>query len=369
MSRKLSLFVPSMRGGGAERAMANLANGFIARGHGVELLLAQAEGPNLAWLDPAVTVVDLGLGRVAAAVVPLRRHLRQRRPDALIASWEHANVAAMLASLTARSPVPIVLNEQNTLSQSANEPGRRNGTLLTAMARRLYPRAAGLTAVSAGVADDLAQVVGLDRSRVEVVFNPVISAQLEQLAAQPEPHPWFASGEPPVIVAAGRLRTQKDYPLLITAFARARKRSECRLMIFGDGPEEAALGRLVDELGLVEHVALAGYSANPYPAMRRAAVYAMSSRFEGLPTVLIEALFCGAPVVSTDCPSGPREILAGGRFGRLVPVGDVEALTDALVAGVDGRIDPPPVASWEPYRAERAVDRYLELLEGVSWTA
>ena len=368
MSRRLSLFVPSMRGGGAERAMANLANGFVARGHGVELVLARAEGPNLPWLDPAVEVIDLGLKRVAGAVMPLRRHLRERRPDALVASWEHANVAAMLAALTARTSVPVVLNEQNTLSQSASEPGRRNGAMLTTLARRLYPRAAGLTAVSAGVADDLATVVGVDRSRIDVVFNPVISAQLERFAAEPCEHPWFDSGQPPVIVAAGRLRPQKDYPLLVRAFQQVRARRECRLMIFGDGPETETLSRLVDELGLAADVALPGYSANPYPAMRRAAVYAMSSRFEGLPTVLVEALFCGVPIVSTDCPSGPQEILAGGRFGRLVPVGDVDALAAGLLAGVDGQIEPPPPCSWEPYRVDAAVDRYLELLDGVSWT-
>ena len=184
------------------------------------------------------------------------------------------------------------------------------------------------------------------------------------MAAKPIGHAWFEPGEPPVFLAVGRLAPQKDFPTLIRAFAQVRARHEARLLILGGGPERAHLQSLVGELGLDGDVGLPGWVTNPYPYMVRSAAFVLSSRWEGLPSVLIEALYCGVPVIATDCPSGPVEILEGGKHGMLVPVGDVDALARGMEAAIDGRIPRPTEASWRPYDQDAVVDRYLGVLMG-----
>jgi glycosyltransferase involved in cell wall biosynthesis len=203
---------------------------------------------------------------------------------------------------------------------------------------RTYRLADAVVAVSNGVADDLAAFIGLPRDRIQTIYNPVVPANIEELASEPVSHPWFLPGGPPVVMGAGRLRQEKDFPTLVCAFARVRKERPARLVIFGesgydsDPAWEALLMKLAGELGVADDVSLLGWTANLFAYMARAAVFVLSSRWEGLSNVLIEAMACGCPVVSTDCPSGPREILDGGRFGRLVPVGDDLAMAHAIHA-------------------------------------
>jgi len=177
-------------------------------------------------------------------------------------------------------------------------------------------------------------------------------------------HPWLAPGEPPVVMGIGRLAPKKDFTTLVRAFAEVRQDVRARLMILGEGPERAELESLVRTLDLEADVALPGFVDNPYAYLARASLFVLSSRWEGLPTVLIEAMFCGAPVVSTDCPSGPHEILNGGRYGRLVPVGDLSALAGAITAGITGNIQPAPPESWRDFELGIVVDRYLEMAFG-----
>ena len=222
-----------------------------------------------------------------------------------------------------------------------------------------------IVAVSDGVADRLAQATGLPRGSIRTVYNPVVGPELPTLAAEPVGHPWFRHGGPPVVLGAGRLVEQKDFPTLLRAFALVRRARPARLVILGDGPAGACEGlrAIAAALGCAEDLDLPGFVANPFAYMARAAAFALSSLHEGLPGVLIQALACGCPVVSTDCPSGPREILDGGRYGRLVPVGDHEALARAILACLDdpsGREE--RVARAAAFGLERAVDRYLELI-------
>jgi glycosyltransferase involved in cell wall biosynthesis len=227
-----------------------------------------------------------------------------------------------------------------------------------------YPWADRITAVSEGVADDLAQAAGIPRERIQVIYNPVVTPEFKAKTEAPLDHPWFAPGEPPVVVGAGRLTIQKDFPALIRAFARVRQARPARLLILGEGEERSALEAVVRQLGVERDVSLPGFVSNPYPYMRRAALFVLSSRWEGLPGVLIEAMYCGARLVATDCPSGPREILADGRYGQLVPVGDVAALADAVRAGLDGHIPVPPAESWRLFEAGTVVDQYIDALMG-----
>jgi glycosyltransferase involved in cell wall biosynthesis len=196
------------------------------------------------------------------------------------------------------------------------------------------------------------------------VHNPIVTTDLRAKAEAPLEHPWFEPDQAPVVLGVGRLSPQKDFATLIRAFARVRMHRPARLMILGHGPERASLEALALAQGLADSVLLPGWVTNPYAFMARAGVFVLSSRWEGLPSVLIEALVCGTPVVATDCLSGPREILEDGRYGRLVPVGDEEALAAAIDAALAGEVPPPPATSWEPYELDRVVSRYLEVLVG-----
>lgn len=327
---RIALFMPTLGGGGAERVMLTLARGFRAHGHAVDLVVACARGELRAAVPAGVHLVDLQLDWHVSNFQPLADWLRRHRPVALVSALTEANCLALQARDAAAVATRVAVTEHSTLSRIARDQAPH----LPALVAAHYPRADAVVAVSAGVADDLAATSGLARSRVDVIYNPVQADRIAALSAAAPAHPWLAPGQPPVVLAVGRLTAAKDYPTLLHAFARLRRRRAVRLLILGEGPQRAQLLGLADSLGLSADVALPGFVANPYPCMRRAAVLALASRWEGLPTVLIEALACGATIVATDCPSGPAEILEQGQWGRLVPVGDVPALAAALECAI-----------------------------------
>jgi len=344
--------------------MVTLANGFAGRGHAVDLVLAKAEGPYLPEVASGVRIVDLGARRVVASLPGLVRYLCRERPRALLSALNHANVIALLARRCAGVPTRLVVSEHAHLSLSlSGEPSCR-GRLMPWLMRHTYPWANGVVAVSAGVADDLAQAMGLPRQRIAVVYNPVVTDDMLARAEAPLDHPWFAPGEPPVVLGVGRLTVQKDFGVLLRAFAKLRAQRPARLMIVGEGELRPELEGLVQQLGLDADVALPGFTDNPYAYMRRAALLALSSRFEGFGNVLAEAMACGTPVVSTDCPSGPAEILEGGQWGRLVPVGDVEALANAMLATLADPQHPDVARRARDFGVDQAVDGYLRVMPG-----
>lgn len=232
------------------------------------------------------------------------------------------------------------------------------------LVRSFYPWADTISAVSEGVADDLAQVVGIPRERIEVIHNPGVMPELRNKAQAPLDHPWFQPDQPPVVLAVGSLTVQKDFPTLIRSIAHVQETRPVRLLILGEGQDRPELEALVRQLGLEESVSLPGFVANPYAYMARASVFVLSSRWEGLPTVLMEALYCGAPVVATDCPSGPREILRDGQYGQLVPVGNVTTLAHAIETTLEDNTARPPQESWQPYELANVVNRYIDVLLG-----
>ncbi|HET8603401.1 MAG TPA: glycosyltransferase [Marmoricola sp.] len=366
----IALVTSSMDGGGAQRAVAKLASGLAAAGHDVDLVLAHARGPYLAELPPSVRVVDLGATRLATAVLPLVRYLRRARPTAVLSALDYVNVVAVLARGLSRTHVPLVVSERNTLSAAVAHTRNRTTRWMPRLLRLAYPHADAVVAVSRGVADDLESLCGLPAGSVRVLDNPVVTPELQRMRAQPVEHPWLRDQpderEVPVVLAVGRLVPQKDFATLLDAVAVLRRRRPVRLVVLGDGPLRGELEKRCADLGLTADVSLPGFCANPYPAMAAADVFVLSSRFEGSPGALIEAMSCGTPVVATDCPSGPRELLDGGRHGRLVPVGDSVALADALGDALDGRVPPPPPQSWRRYEQTAVVASCLALLEEVA---
>jgi glycosyltransferase involved in cell wall biosynthesis len=361
--KPIAFFLPSLHGGGAQRVVLNLIQGIVERGLPVDVVLVAAEGAFLDQLPKAVRLVDLRAPRMLRSLRPLISYLRRERPRVLVSSMTHANLVALWAAKLARRNTPVIVTVHTTHSRGLGMNGRRASGLHPRLMRTFYPWSARVVAVSRGAADDLIRTVGVPARSVEVVYNPVITPAMAQLARKPPDHPWLAPGQPPVILGVGRLTRAKDFPTLIRAFAEVRRGREARLMILGEGEERATLTALVDELGLGNAVALPGFRENAVAYMASSAVFVLSSAWEGLPTVLIEALAAGARVVSTDCPSGPREILQEGRLGALVPVGDPVALARAITESLDRPAGPVPVDALKPFTRDAAVDHYLRLFE------
>ncbi len=365
-SPRITLFLPSIGCGGAERVTVNLAGGMVARGIDVDLVFVTSDDPPLLTDIPeGVRLVDLEAGRVAASLPGLIRYLRRERPVALLSALEHTNVIALLAARLARVDTRVVVSVHTTVSRAIEDSTLFRSRLFPQLMRWFYPWASRVVAVSEAARTDLLAVAGLKPESIEVINNPVVTPRLFEKAREPVDHPWFAEEEPPVILGVGRLVTAKNFPLLLRAFARVRERCPARLVILGDGDQRGMLESLAVELGIGEHLVMPGFVDNPYAYMARAKVFVLSSRFEGLPTVLIEALALGLPVVSTDCPSGPSEILQQGRWGTLVPVDDEQALAEGILQALQGVPRCSEMrAGWQPYELDRIVDRYLTLLVG-----
>lgn len=363
--QRLAIFIPSLNGGGAQRLILKLADGFVRRGYCVDLVLAQATGPYLPEVPNTVRIVNLKAARTLFCLPALIRYLRQNRPIALLSALDYANLIALWASRLAGDPTQVVVSEHNTLSLAIQHARGWHRRLLPALMRWFYPWARQIVTVSQGVAEDLPRVTGLDPARIRTIYNPVIVPDLDEKANAPFAHPWFAPGEPPVLLAVGRLVPQKDFSTLIRAFARLRQTRAARLIVLGEGAERSALETLIRELNLEEDVSLPGFILNPYPYMARASAFVLSSRWEGLGIVLIEAMYLGTPVVATDCPHGPREILHDGKYGQLVPVGDEEALAKAIETAMAQVSVSPPRESWQPFEVQTVVDQYLHTLLGV----
>ncbi len=362
---RIAVFTATMGSGGAERSMVRLAAGLASTGRPTDLVLGcRAEDAYADELPDAVRIVRLDAPRALLSLPRLVGYLRRERPVAMVSSLDYMNVIAVAARRLAGVDTRLVVNEQNTLSMESGHSTQLRQRLVPTLVRHSYPRADGIAAVSAGVADDLAAVVGLPRQRVSVINNPVIVPELSEMMAQPCYHPWLVGDHPPVLLAVGRLSPQKDFECLLRAFATVRASTAARLIILGEGPERPRLESLVRELGLDSDVQLPGWVGNPYPYMARSDLFVLSSRWEGLPTVLIEALYCGLRIVSTDCPSGPREILDGGRFGSLVPVGDPQALAGAILGALHDRGPAPAEESWEQYGQQAVTEQYLAALAG-----
>jgi glycosyltransferase involved in cell wall biosynthesis len=394
---RVAFLMGNLHGGGVQRITLLLAEGLAARGADVDLVVCDAQGELSDQIPPTLRLVALERGNplaarlavlradpqgVAAYLRPLTtikyasptlaclpalaRYLRRARPASLFSATSYLNIEAVLARRLAGVPTRLVLSDRSHFSSGKPRKDWRQRHLAAAM-RRTYAQADAVTAVSQGVADDIARSIGIARDAIITLYNPTITPDFAARAREPIAHAWFAAGAPPVVLAVGRTTFQKDFATLLRAFARVRRERPLRLAIIGESSakQAARLQELAGELAVQDDFALLGYQRNPLPYMARAAVLALSSRYEGFPNVLLEALACGTPVVSTDCPSGPSEILAGGAYGALVPVGDDAALAAAIGATLAA---PPDRARLQARAAmfdyRTAIARYAAVLLG-----
>lgn len=362
----IAIILHDLRGGGAERAMLRLAAGFHDAGRKVVLVLVQARGEYLQEVPATIPIVDLASQSVFGAIPKLTSWIRRNKPKKILAALTHVNIAVIVASKLARFPGAVVVSERNQISEKASAARRVRERITYGLTPFIYRRSDAIVAVSRGVAQDVAKFASLHDGRVHYVHNPVFNAHIGERAAEASPHPWLdcPSADVPIIIAVGRLHYQKDFDTLIRAFIRLRTTRAARLIIFGDGTERPALERLAQHSPFSDDIDLPGFCANPFAAMSRAQLLVLSSRWEGFPNVLVEAMSCGCPVVATDCPSGPDEILDGGRFGPLVPIGDEAAMADAIARA----LDTPDLGHLVAERAKvfsvaSASEKYLEILD------
>lgn len=360
--RLISILLPDLRGGGAERVNLDLAHEFSRQGHKVEFVLMQARGEFLAEAQGAFSVTDLNCRRARDLPRALMRYLRHHRPDALLAAmWPLTVIAPMMRFAGYRGR--IIVSEHGMLSAQYNGWGWAHRLALRGSMALAYRLAHARTGVSEGVVEDIAVLSSLARSMFKVVHNPVPVRSPPNTQALRNIDTMWTTPSGARILTVGSMKSEKNHALLLRAFATIKPLNS-RLMFVGTGPGEASLRVLAVELKIADRVIFAGFHRDPTPFYHTADLFVLSSDSEGLPTVLIEALACGTPVVSTNCPSGPAEILENGRWGCLTPVGDADALAEAMRASLEDYHDTAALKRRaSDFSPEIAARKYLELLD------
>ena len=361
--KRIAVLLPDLRGGGAERVSIDLAKEFEHSGLVPEFVLMQAQGEFLAETEAAFLIHSLDCARVRQVPLALARYLRNQRPDALLATMWPLTVIAPMAQKLSGHHCRVLVSEHCILSAQYRSWGGIHRALMRKSMTMGYRWADARVSVSSGVADDIAYLSGLPREAFSVIHNPILPPDTPSDTAIAEAHRLWNGPEGARIVSVGSIKPEKNHSLLMRAFALLN-RSEARLMFVGEGKGRDALLSLARDLGVDDRVILAGFQPDPTPFYKTADLFVLSSDYEGFGNVIVEAMACGTPVVSTDCPSGPREILENGRFGRLVPVGDAEALSNAMGSALDRPEDSDALkrraADFAP---EIAAHKYLNLLD------
>lgn len=363
---KIAVFFPSMTDGGAERVTLNLIQ-YLAKNYEypIDLVLASATGPFMDQVPDNVRVIDLKAGRVMASLPALIKYLRTERPSVLLSGMDYVNVIALIgAKLSFTGVRTVVCLHINLTAQLAN-PDIGRGRLIVPFLKVTHRWADVIVGTSKGCGEDFKKVTGVGEKNMEFIYNPVITETLAPKAAEPVDHRWFVEDSPPVILAVGRMAHQKNYGLLVRAFDIVRQTNDVRLLILGDGDKRQEIEKQISELGLDELVDTPGFVINPYSYMAKSAMFVLSSHYEALPAVLIEAMYCGTQLVSTDCPSGPNEILDGGKYGQLVPTDDAEKLAEAMIIALSNKEFKQSENACDRFIDANVVDRYLDVLTGV----
>ena len=365
---RLAVYCGPFDGGSTAKIAARLANGFAARGVSADLLVTASRDPIPESTDPGVRVIPMGSMGALIRVPAMALYLARNRPEAILTHRIREDIFTLKAAHLVRAGTPVFATVHGRMTVKLDHIPGAKGRRRRAEVLRWYPRNRGIVAISEDTAEDLRGLLGAE-APIATIPNPIVTRDMLVQAQAPADHPWLAEPKDrrqiPVLVFAGRLEIEKDLPTLLQAFARLHERQDCRLLIVGDGRLRPEIERQRSALGLDDLVAMPGWAANPYPYLRLADLVVLSSFWDALPTVLIESLALGTPVVSTECGAGPREILADGRYGPLVPPRDPQALADAMERTLAAPLPPETLrAGGERYDAQRNADLYLELMLG-----
>lgn len=361
---KLAVLISFSGAGGVEKMVMNLVREFAERVSEVDLLIVRAAGPHLTDIPENVNLIRLRSRHTLTAIPEIARYFRARRPHSMLVAKDRAARAAIIARKLAASDTRIVVRLGTHLSTALAHRSRVSAWLRKAPMKRIYRHADKIIAVSEGVARDTCRVAGVDENKVVVIRNPVITRDFFARVGDTGSHPWLQDRSEPLIMGVGRLSEQKDFVTLIRAFALLCERLPSKLIILGEGKKRAALESLVGQLNLQKRVLMPGFQSNVGGWLKHADVFVLSSRWEGSPNALTESLALGVPCVSTRCPSGPDEILQGGKYGPLVDVGDHTSMAHSIAEVI---AEPLPAAVLQSavaeYRCDASAERYLAELQ------
>lgn len=357
----VGLFLSNLSGGGVQKVILNLAKGLYLEGIEVDLIVGWPQGINQKFIPEGVNLVGLNKKNILACVPGLINYLRNRHPLALVTAQTHVNLVGIICRFLSGRRIRLIVCEHNNMKEVVRmNPGEWFRPVL---ARFLYPFANVIVAVSKGVANGLTEMTGIRPERINVIYNPLISDELLARAEEPVAHPWFQNGPANLVLSVGRLEEQKDFPTLIQAVQVLNKEHPVRLLILGEGSQRVILQELIDRLGLHDQVDMPGYKENPYSFMKHSSLFVLSSKYEGFPSVLVEAMACGVPVISTNCPSGPSEILDEGNFGRLVPVGNITEMAKAIMTTLGDPINPESsIKRGLEFNFNNAIKAYMQVI-------
>ena len=358
---RVAIYLQSLEGGGAERAMVDLANGLRAEGLQTDFVVIRDEGPWRQLLSDDVHLVAIRSRWALPGFVKLLHYLRWACPDVVVANGAAPIIFAMLARWFTRRFIVIARIPTNLSAGLAQV--NLKWRIVRRVQAALLPRADAIITNSKGSSEDIARSLPTAADNVHTIHNPVVRPSVTHEASQPVEHPWFHYGTP-IIMSAGRLERPKDHATLLRAFALVGQQREVRLIVIGEGTQRRNLVNLSHELGIAHTVDFPGFHANPFAFMAKSRLFVLSSIHEGMPNVLIQAMACGTPVVSMDCPSGPREVLEDGRWGSLVPVGDARSLADAMLATIERPLPPSSLtARAAAFSADASIRAYVRLID------
>lgn len=359
---KIAFHFPRLAAGGVEKMRIILAKELLARGIDVDFVLCQSVGEYKNLVPEGVVIHDLGAKRTRNSLIPLVRYIKKNKPDALFSSLGPQNILAVLANKLSGSMTKVFVTQHNSLTKQSRVKATMPQRLMPWLYKVFLPMADGVIAVSSGIAKDMAVASNYPVDKINVIYNPACPNDINEKINEEINEKFFNKGRG-FILSIGRLVYQKGYDDLIKAFKIvALKKDDLDLVIIGVGPLEEELKKLATELNISNRIHFVGYQDNPVKFIAKAKLFVMSSRYEGFGNVLVEALACGTKVVSTDCEHGPSEILENGKYGALLPVGNVKILAETIIETLDSNVDQKAlIARAKLYSASKIVDQYLNV--------
>lgn len=363
MNKRISILLPSLGGGGAEKVMVALANNFVEKKYDVDILLVSNEGVYFDLLSTDVRVIDLNASRSLFAIPKLIRYIKKYKPNVLLSILTHTNIVALICKIIFQNKIKVIISERSILSKQIMISNSFLFKNIKFFLHFLYPLADSIIAISNGVAEDLIKTLKINKEKVKIIYNPLTYNYDIDSNKVVDKNFFPFNNNNSIIISVGRLAKVKNHELLIMAFSLLRKRRNARLIILGEGPERPMLSNLIKTLHLDQDVFLLGFVDNPLDYMSKSDVFVLSSNWEGFGNVLVEAMSLGLKLVSTDCPSGPREILENGKWGKLVPVNNAELLAKAIDDILDENIIYDVKERAAHFSIEKIATKYLEVMK------